>query len=88
MGAVGLLLYLALAAYAFFSEAFSRMWGLEALAIVYAVYVLTWFESAQYSHLPWWALSVGLAGIGWARAERSKQAKVARDRPRGVKAGD
>ncbi len=29
------------------------------IAIVYWVFALTWFECAQYSHLVWWAFSIG-----------------------------
>ena len=47
-------------------------WGLEAVAIVYLVYTLTWFESAQFSHLTWWLLSTGLA------LQRSPRAVLAR----------
>ena len=36
-------------------------WGLEAVAVVYLIYTLTWFESAQFSHLTWWVFSAGLA---------------------------
>ena len=46
-------------------------WGLEAVGVVYLVYGLTWFESAQFSHLAWWALSAGLA------LQRSPKAVVA-----------
>ncbi|MGC8967490.1 MAG: O-antigen ligase family protein [Thermus sp.] len=36
--------------------------GLTALGVAYLVYGLTWFECAQFSHLPWWALAAG-AGL-------------------------
>ena len=36
-------------------------WGLEAVGVVYLIYSLTWFESAQFSHLTWWIFSAGLA---------------------------
>ena len=35
--------------------------GIEAVAIAYLVYTFTWYESAQFSHLAWWVLSVGLS---------------------------
>ena len=35
--------------------------GIEAVGIAYLVYTFTWYESAQFSHLAWWALSAGLA---------------------------
>jgi hypothetical protein len=33
--------------------------GLEAIAITYVVYTLTWFDCGQISHLGWWVLSIG-----------------------------
>ncbi|MDQ3457929.1 MAG: O-antigen ligase family protein [Deinococcota bacterium] len=61
VGVVGLLLYAALFGYALFSTLRNpARSGLEVLAVVYLVYCLTWFESAQYSHLAWWALSAGI----------------------------
>ena len=61
LGLVGLLLYVALFGYVAFVGFKGRGWGLEAVAVVYLAYGLTWFESAQYSHLAWWALSAGFA---------------------------
>lgn len=40
--------------------------ALGAVGIAYLVYTLTWFESAQFSHLAWWALSAG-AGLALAQ---------------------
>ena len=62
-GLVGLLLYIALVVYMLFVGFKGQAWGLEAVVVVYLAYGLTWFESAQYSHLTWWALSAafGLA---------------------------
>ncbi len=61
LGIVGALLYAALFGFFIVLTARGAAWGLEAVAVVYFAYGLTWFESAQYSHIPWWALSVGLA---------------------------
>jgi len=61
VGLVGLALYALLFGFFVFVTARGDGWGLEVLGIVYLVFGLTWFESAQYSHLVWWALSVGLA---------------------------
>ena len=67
VGLVGLLIYSALFLFFFVVSARGSGWGLEAVAVVYFVFVLAWFESAQYSHLAWWALS---AGLGLALAQR------------------
>jgi O-antigen ligase len=60
IGLLGLVSYGALMAYSFFTGARGSASGLEAVAVVYLIFGLTWFESAQYSHLVWWALSAGL----------------------------
>jgi O-antigen ligase len=61
VGLVGLLLYSVLFGTFVYGAARGRGYGLEAVAVVYLAFGLTWFESAQYSHLAWWALSAGLA---------------------------
>jgi len=61
VGLVGLAIYLLLFGFFLYATARGAGWGLEALAVVYFVFGLTWFESAQYSHVAWWALSVGFA---------------------------
>lgn len=61
LGLVGLALYLLLLGVFLGITARGAGWGLEAVLVVYLVYGLTWFESAQFSHLAWWALSAGLA---------------------------
>lgn len=61
VGLVGLLLYGALFGVFVYAAARGRGYGLEAIAVVYLAFGFTWFESAQYSHLAWWALSAGLA---------------------------
>lgn len=61
VGLVGLALYALLFGFLVRLTAKGEGWGLEALAVVYVVFGLTWFESAQYSHVVWWALSAGLA---------------------------
>lgn len=60
-GLVGLALYLALFVLFIVATVRGAGRGLEAVAVVYLVYGLTWFEMAQFSHLTWWALSAGLA---------------------------
>ncbi len=75
VGLVGLTLYALLFGFFVWLTARGRGWGLEALAIVYLVFGLTWFESAQYSHVVWWALSAGLAfyALPQASAVRNPQ---------------
>ena len=60
VGVLGLLCYALL--WWFFLKCTVRttLLGTEAVAIAYLVYTFTWYESAQFSHLAWWALSVGL----------------------------
>lgn len=59
VGLLGLLIYMVLACFVIWVGARGLGRGLEVVAVVYIVYGLTWFESAQYSHLTWWALSAG-----------------------------
>ncbi len=61
VGLVGFTLYALLFGFFVWVTARGEGWGLEVLGIVYLTFGLTWFESAQYSHLAWWALSAGLA---------------------------
>ena len=56
-GIWGLLAYTMLAGFCLRAVMRSHWQGLEAVAIVYVVFTLAWFECAQYSHLVWWALS-------------------------------
>ncbi len=64
VGLLGLGVYLLLLGVFLTATVRGEGWGLEAVLVVYLVYGLTWFESAQFSHLAWWGLSVGLA---WQR---------------------
>lgn len=61
VGIVGGLLYAALFGLFLVVSARGEGWGLEAVGVVYLAFGMTWFESAQFSHLAWWALSAGLA---------------------------
>jgi len=63
VGIIGLLTYLLLLGFCLWSTAKGPFRGIEAVVIVYLVYTLTWYESAQFSHLPWWALSIGLSRL-------------------------
>lgn len=60
VGIIGLVLYLSLLAFFIWCATKSAFLGIEATAIAYFVYTLTWYESGQFSHLGWWGLSVGL----------------------------
>lgn len=60
VGVVGLLCYALLWWFFLKCTVRTRLLGIEAVAIAYLIYTLTWYESAQFSHLAWWALSVGL----------------------------
>lgn len=61
VGVPGLLCY-ALLLWSFLKYTLkTALHGIEAVAIAYLVYTLTWYESAQFSHLAWWALSVGFS---------------------------
>ena len=82
IGLVGLTIYSALFLLFFVVSARGSGGGLEAAAVVYFVFGLAWFESAQYSHLAWWALS---AGLGLALAQRvvpQKEDERIQERPR------
>jgi len=79
VGIVGLLIYVVLACYVIWVGARGPGWGLEVVAVVYIVYGLTWFESAQYSHLAWWALSAGF-GLALGQATERDEVKNAQTR--------
>jgi O-antigen ligase len=40
-------------------DQFTYFHGIEAAAIAYVVFAITWFDSDQYAHIPSWALSIG-----------------------------
>ena len=61
VGLGGLVTYLLLLGIFLWVTARGEGWGLEAVAVVYLIYTLTWFESAQFSQLTWWVFSAGLA---------------------------
>ena len=60
VGVLGLLCYALLWWFFLKYTVRTTLIGIEAVAIAYLVYTLTWYESAQFSHLAWWALSLGL----------------------------
>lgn len=59
IGILGLLSYASVWGYYIYLTIKSPFHGMEAVAIAYLVFALTWFESAQYAHIPWWTLSIG-----------------------------
>ncbi|WP_319423230.1 O-antigen ligase family protein [Pleurocapsa sp. FMAR1] len=60
VGIFGLISYISLLMFFLICAFKSTLLGIEAVAITYLVYTLTWYESGQFSHLGWWGLSVGL----------------------------
>ena len=60
VGILGLLSYLSIFTFSIWCAFNSTSMGIEATAIAYLVYTMTWYESGQFSHLGWWGLSVGL----------------------------
>jgi O-antigen ligase len=39
----------------------TKWWPMSSIVIAYLLFTQTWFESAQFSHLPWWCLSLTLS---------------------------
>lgn len=76
VGLLGLIFYIALLVFFLWCTIHTAVWGLEGLAITYLFYTLTWYESAQFSHLAWWSLSVGLA---WYRYPKGKAVSFSKD---------
>lgn len=58
VGLVGLLLYAAIWIYSLHLLFKSPFRDLGAIALVYCIFTLTWFECAQFTHLVWWAMSL------------------------------
>lgn len=56
IGMIGFISGLMLFGFFIWNTSKSILWGIEAVSIVYIIYTLFWFESAQYSHLFWWSL--------------------------------
>lgn len=59
IGILGLISYAFLWGYYIYLAIESSFPGMEAIAIAYLIFSLTWFDSAQYAHIPWWTLSIG-----------------------------
>lgn len=63
VGFLGLAIYTFLLGFCLWKTARTPFCGIEAVPVAYLVYTLTWYESAQFSHLAWWSLSIGLSSI-------------------------
>ena len=61
VGLPGAALYAALVLYLLIITARSSVAPLEVLTIAYLAFTLTWYDSAQFTFLGFWGLSVGLA---------------------------
>jgi hypothetical protein len=59
IGLLGLSSYLFLLIHSVKRAMNSIYWGIETVALVFIVYALTWYDSAQFGHLLWWSLSAG-----------------------------
>ena len=64
VGIAGAALYAALVLYLLVMTARSSVAPLEALTVAYLAFTLTWYDSAQFTFLGFWGLSVGLAFAG------------------------
>ena len=69
VGIVGFVAYLILIGFFIYLTGSGAGRGLEVIALVHLVYCLTWFDTAQFSHLVWWALSAGVALLIAERAQ-------------------
>ncbi|MEG4015324.1 MULTISPECIES: O-antigen ligase family protein [unclassified Microcoleus] len=58
VGILGLLAAIALWGYYVCLALNSSMRGIEAVAIAYLIFTVTWFDCAQYAHIAWWILSL------------------------------
>ena len=61
VGIIGFVAYSLLIGYFIYLTWSGMGRGLEVVALVHLMYCLTWFDTAQFSHLVWWSLSAGLA---------------------------
>ena len=61
VGLVGFFAYLILIGFFIYLTGSGAGRGLEVIALVHLVYCLTWFDTAQFSHIVWWSLSAGVA---------------------------
>lgn len=58
VGFLGMLSYLGLLGFYLWGVVQSPYRGVEAIAVAYLVFTLTWFECAQFTHIVWWVLSL------------------------------
>ncbi|MCC5668426.1 O-antigen ligase family protein [Nostoc sp. CHAB 5784] len=57
VGIIGLTVYLGLIGFCLWCVVKSPYRDIGAVAIAYLIFTLTWYESAQYTHIFWWSLS-------------------------------
>lgn len=69
-GILGLVCYIMLLSFCLWHLNKTPFWGFDVLVVVYLVFTFTWFESAQFSHLVWWILSIGL--VSWETPDPGK----------------
>ena len=67
VGVLGAALYAALVLYLLVVTARSSVAPLEVLTVAYLAFTLTWYDSAQFTFLGFWGLSVGLGFAGSRR---------------------
>ncbi|VXD22750.1 conserved membrane hypothetical protein [Planktothrix serta PCC 8927] len=58
VGILGMACYLGLFGFSLWQVMQSPYRGMEAMAICYLIFTLTWFECAQFTHVFWWVLSL------------------------------
>ncbi len=76
VGLVGFAAYLLLIGFFIYLSASGAGRGLEVIALVHLVYCLTWFDTAQFSHLVWWSLSAGVALVIAQRVQRNEPSQT------------
>ncbi|HLO50896.1 MAG TPA: O-antigen ligase family protein [Kamptonema sp.] len=77
IGILGLISYAFLWGYYLYLAIKSPFHGMEAIAIAYFVFALTWFECAEYTHINWWAISIGISFLtSKLPTQHSKLSKV------------
>jgi hypothetical protein len=63
VGIIGFICYCFLLGFCLWKLLKSPYWGCSSLVIAYLIFTITWFESAQFTHLPWWSLSLGFTSV-------------------------
>ena len=73
VGILGFVSYMAIFAFSIWCAFNSTFMGIEATAIAYLVYTMTWYESGQFSHMGWWGLSIGLGYTKLFQSNKNKK---------------